>query len=255
MNPFFEQRWRDAHASLITYMSDALQECLPPDLVARTEEEVVTVSAGGSATIYRPDVQVQQPGILKEPSVIETATMRPPTVPTEPIRVFTEEEVDRWVEVRDVTGRLITVLELLSPSNKLESAERDRYDRKRATLISGGVNLVEIELVRSGAWVFPGSIRSVLRQANAAYGVCVFRPTRQTEQEVYPIRLREPLPAIRIPLRPSDADVVLDLQALIDACHERRRYHLLDYRLALDPSLSPEDAAWAEQLLREHQLI
>jgi hypothetical protein len=45
MNPFFEQQWRDAHTTLITYLRDALQERLPPDLSARAEEEVVTAWA------------------------------------------------------------------------------------------------------------------------------------------------------------------------------------------------------------------
>jgi hypothetical protein len=43
MNPFFEQQWRDAHLSLITYLRDALQARLPADLMARTEEEVVVI--------------------------------------------------------------------------------------------------------------------------------------------------------------------------------------------------------------------
>ena len=74
------------------------------------------------------------------------------------------------------------------------------------------------------------------------------------EREVYPIPLRERLPAIRVPLRPTDADVVLDLQPLIDQCHERGRYHLLDYRLDPDPPFAPEDAAWVDEILRHHHL-
>ncbi|MBI4659054.1 MAG: DUF4058 family protein, partial [Verrucomicrobia bacterium] len=149
----------------------------------------------------------------------------------------------------------ITVLELLSPSNKLESDERERYLRKCRSFRSGGVNLVEIDLVRQGSSVFPGSIRDVLHQAGACYGVCVFRVARQSEREVYPIRFRERLPCIRVPLRPTDADALLDLQPLIDQCHERGRYHLLNYRLELHPPLPPEEAAWATQLLREQGLL
>ena len=114
---------------------------------------------------------------------------------------------------------------------------------------------MEIDLVRQGAWLLPGGIRSVLQQAGASYAVCVFCAARPAEQLVYPIRLRERLPVIRVPLRPSDADLLLDLQPLIDQCHERGRYHLLNYRMALDPPLSPEDATWAEQLLRRQQLL
>jgi hypothetical protein len=254
MNPFFEQRWRDAHSSLITYLRDALQERLPPDLMIGAEEEIVTVSAGKRTTTYRPNVQVREPWTLKEPAAAEVAPA-PPTAPaTEPIRVFLEDETERWLEIRDTTGRLITVLELLSPSNKLESEERDRYGQKCRALVRGGVNLVEIDLVRKGASVLLGAIREVLQQNGAAFGVCVFRAARSSEREVYPIRLRDRLPAIRVPLWPADADVVVDLQPLIDLCHERGRYHLLNYRIELDPPLPPEEAAWVDQLLREHGL-
>ncbi len=255
MNPFFEQRWRDAHASLITYLGDALQERLPADLVARTEEEVVTIGAGGLAVAYRPDAQVREPWSLKEPGGTEMATQTPPLSATEPIRVFLDDEVERWIEIQDESGRLITVLELLSPSNKLESAERDRYRRKRGTFISGGVNLVEVDLVRQGPWVFGDAIKKVLRRAGACYGVCVSRSAHPGEHEVYPIRLRERLPDIRVPLRTTDVDVVLGLQPLIDQCYERRRYQLLNYRLELHPPLEPSDAQWINQLLNEHGLI
>jgi hypothetical protein len=55
MNPFFEQRWRDAHTTLITYSRDALQEHLPPDLVAVTEEEVVATRSHwiSSAALFK----------------------------------------------------------------------------------------------------------------------------------------------------------------------------------------------------------
>jgi hypothetical protein len=192
---------------------------------------------------------------LKEPAAVEVAPP-PPTAPaTEPIRVFLDDEaVERWLEIHDTTGRLITVLELLSPSNKLESDERERYGRKRRALIGGGANLVEIDLVRQGASVFPQAIRKVLHQAGACYGVCVFRAALPAAREAYPIRLRDRLPAIRVPLRPSDSDVVLDLQLLIDQCHERGRYHLLNYRLDLDPPLPPEEAVWVDQVLRGRAL-
>ncbi len=255
MNPFFEQEWRGVHSSLITYLADALQELLPPDLVARPEEEVVTLAAGERAATYRPDVKVREPWTLKEPAGSGVATQPPPKPAAEPIPVLMDEEVERWIEIHDKAGRLITVLELLSPSNKLESADRDRYLRRRRAFISGGANFVEIDLVRLGGWVFPEGIRSVLNQAGACYGVCVFRAARPAEHEVYPIGLRERLPAIRVPLRPGDADAVLDLQPLIDQCYERRRYHFLNYRLALNPPLSPEDASWAGQLLRQHDLL
>ncbi len=256
MNPFFERHWRDAHTSLLMYLRDALHERLPPDLVAIAEEEVVNIGAGQRPVTYRPDVQIREAATLNEPGAMEAAPPSSlPTTSAEPIRVVLDEEIERWLEIRDQEGRLITALELLSPSNKLEAIERERYFRKRHTFQSRGVNFIEIDLVRQGTSVFATTIRSVLQNADACYGICVFRATRPEEREVYPIRLRERLPVIRIPLRPSDADVVLDLQPLIDQCHERGRYHLLNYHLALNPPLSPEDANWADQLLRQKHLL
>jgi len=40
------------------------------------------------------------------------------------------------------------------------------------------------------------------------------------------------------------------LQLLIDQCHERGRYHRLDYRRDLDPPLAPDDARWVDDRLR-----
>ena len=71
---------------------------------------------------------------------------------------------------------------------------------------------------------------------------------------MYPICLRDRLPAIRVPLRPTDADAVVELQALVDQCHERGPYHLLNYRLDLDPPLPPDEAAWVDQVLRGHDV-
>jgi hypothetical protein len=254
MNPFFEQRWRDAHTMLIGYLRDALQERLPEDLVAGAEEEIVTIGASEMAKTYRPDVNIQEPWTLKESGAEALAVGPPPTLASEPIRVLVDEETERWLEIRDTTGRLITVLELLSPTNKLESADRDGYLRKRRSFISGRVNLVEIDFVRQGAPVFANPVRNVLQQAGACYGICVFRAVCPGGFAAYPLRLRERLPIVRVPLRPTDADVTVDLQPLIDQCHERGRYHLLNYRLDLDPPLSPEDAVWADQILKEHGL-
>ena len=213
------------------------------------------VGASGQATTYRPDVQVRQPWTLKDPAAAEVASAPPATAATEPIRVLVEEEIERWLEIRDTTGRLITVLELLSPTNKRESDERDRYLRKCRGYITSGVNLVEIDLLRPGASIFPQAVRNVLQQAGACYGICVFRAALPVAREVYPIRLRDRLPVIGIPLRPTDADAVLDLQPLIDQCHERGRYHLLNYRIELEPPLAADDASWVAQLLREHEML
>jgi hypothetical protein len=62
------------------------------------------------------------------------------------------------------------------------------------------------------------------------------------------------LPPIRVPLRPTDADVRLDLQSLIDRCYANGRYDDLDYREDPNPPLDAADATWADELLRGKKL-
>lgn len=247
MNPFFEQCWRDAHARLIAYICDDLQTRLPADLLARAEEGVAALTSQEGARTYRPDVRVTEPWQLKEgaPAGSFETTMAADV----PLRVLRNEETERWVEVRDVSGRLITVIELLSPTNKI-GAGTDDYYRKRRTFMTAGANVVEVDLIREGSSIFPDPVLRTIRQA-AASAVCVFRAAQPAAHEVYPIALRTRLPAIRVPLRESDADVVLNLQPLIDQCHERGRYHMLDYRTDPDPPFSPDDAAWIDNTLRQ----
>jgi hypothetical protein len=56
---------------------------------------------------------------------------------------------------------------------------------------------------------------------------------------------------IRIPLRADDSDIVLDLQELIDQAYESGRYdRTIDYTIPPLPDLDPDDAEWADQLLK-----
>jgi hypothetical protein len=60
---------------------------------------------------------------------------------------------------------------------------------------------------------------------------------------------------IRVPLRQTDADVSLDLQALLERCYDNGGYQNdLDYEAQPDPPLESDDAAWADSLLREKGL-
>jgi hypothetical protein len=50
MNPFVEQQWRSAHTQLLVYLHDALQECLPSDLIARAFAANGCRRRGGATT-------------------------------------------------------------------------------------------------------------------------------------------------------------------------------------------------------------
>jgi hypothetical protein len=158
-----------------------------------------------------------------------------------------------FLEVIDVGSgnQVITVIEVLSPSNKLPGPGQELYLHKQQELLDGRVSLVEINLLRAGQWILavpPGRIPLSYR---TSYQVCVRRGWGTKTAEIYRAPLRERLPIIKVPLRETDSDVPLDLQTLIDQCYRNGRYDQdIDYKTEPDPPLDPADASWAEELLR-----
>jgi hypothetical protein len=239
MDPYLESHWGDIHTSLIVYARNQLNEQLPDDLQARVEESrSVQEEAGGGRTVYA-DVRVVQ-----EPDIVAVA---------EPILVPVDEpQTERTLEIVDLRdgGRVISAIEFLSPANKVSAEGRILYTRKRREYLDAAVNLVEIDLIREGSFVLAVSPRRLPARCRTPYLICVRRATDPTVAEVYPAPLQKPLPNIRIPLRPTDADAVLRLQPILDACYRDGRYHRMNYRTDPTPQLSEADARWLDELLR-----
>ena len=62
-----------------------------------------------------------------------------------------DEVSENFLEIHEVkTGKLITVVELLSPVNKLHKQGREEYERKRGFVFRSWTSLVEIDLLRAG---------------------------------------------------------------------------------------------------------
>jgi hypothetical protein len=180
--------------------------------------------------------------------------MVPPVTVAEPLLLLVPEpEVDRHVEILDPAsgGRVVTAIEVLSPSNKLPGRTRAAYRSKQRAFLAGGVNLVEIDLIRQGRWVFSADESMLSAQKRTAYMACVFRATQPDVRAIYRFPLRERLPRIAIPLRPGDRDVALDLQEVLDQAYEHGRYDRTNYQRPLDPPLTPDEAAWANEILRK----
>src|SRR5205823_4442575 len=77
----------------------------------------------------------------------------------------------------------------------------------------------------------------------------VSRARRRPEAGVWPVRLRDLLPLVPVPLANGDPDVQLDLKAALDAVYDRAGYdYLLDYGQEVEPPLSEGDAAWAREI-------
>jgi hypothetical protein len=165
-----------------------------------------------------------------------------------------EPEQQGYIEIIDLGSgrRVITVIEIISPSNKLPGPGCDLYLKKQEEFRQGGVSLVEINLNRTGSHVFMVPVNRIPEGQATAYAACIRRAWKPFDLEYYRLPLRERLPAIAIPLRPEDPYVALDLQAALDECCEEGRYPSdIDYRVDADPPLTGDDARWADALLRE----
>jgi hypothetical protein len=133
---------------------------------------------------------------------------------------------EHFLEIIDVESgnRVVTVIEFLSPANKSPGANREQYQRKQIDLCSSDTNLVEIDLNRVGLHTLAFPITSIKPGVRTHYLACVRRVTRRDTAEVYLMPLAQPLPTIKVPLRPADADVPLDLQALVEQCYRNGGY-------------------------------
>jgi len=255
MDPYLEQHWGDVHSRLVLYISDFLRPGLPADLYARVEERIFIESPLDDLATAVPDVRV-----VEHPTQRRTETSTAPDVAVaEPVVVYLpDEEVhETYVEIRDVRSnhRVVTVIEVLSPSNKREGDGRRQYLEKQKSLKKTGVSLVEIDLLRSGKPTLPIPTESLPQSHRTDYRVSIRRGWNPDNIQIYGLPLRKPLPGIPVPLRHREEQVTLDLQAVFNQAYENGDYAMtIDYTRDPDPALKPDDAQWADSLLREKGL-
>lgn len=254
MDPYLEQDWLDVHSRLVTYICDQLQEQLPLELCARMESRVIVANdAGDEPRVRHPDVHVAEVrgggaavAVLELP---QAATIEPDLFL---IEARGEPATQRFIEIVDshTRSRVVTAIELISPSNKLPGLGRKLYLAKREECLLAGVNVVETDLTRGGNRL---SILEGLGQILPlpTYVGCVRRATRPDVIAVYLMPLDRPLRPMRIPLRATDEDVVLHLQPLVAQAYDRGRYGNLDYAQPLDPPFTQDEAAFVEQVLTQ----
>lgn len=246
MDPYLEKPglWKQVHTDLIVDIRRCLAPLVRPKYQVAIEQRNFLSLAAGDPLVGEPDVLVIAPAGRSPVELTRTGTIAVANgsytvqVP-EPIKV-----IERYLEVRDIeSGEVITVIEILSPSNKLE--DRQRYERKRRRVLNSITNLVEIDLLRSGK---PMSM--VGEFPKTAYRILVSRALQRPDAQVFPCGLRQPIPEIPIPLRPGEDEPLLPLNQLLHTLYDSAGYDLfIDYRKPPVPPLSEDDLLWAQQRL------
>jgi hypothetical protein len=245
MDPYIEGWvWGDFHPKLITAISDRLNPHLPKRYIVSTELYVWRVDDTDRLLLGGPDLFVSD-RVPAQPSG-GVATISAPITTVLP-RVVRKQ---RYLKIVDPQQRrVVTVIEVLSPSNKTTGEDGQAYRLKREEYLASGVSLVEIDLLRSG-------IRPPLGDPAppvSDYYVLVHRAWEDSRMGIWPISLRDPLPPVPIPLDPDVPEVVLDLRACIDHVYDFGRYaEQFDYSKPPNPPLREPDATWARELLAQH---
>ena len=243
MDPYLEQPaiWPDLHNSLIVALRDDLAPRLRPRYYVSIEERTYTVEPGDLLLTGRADVAIVGPA---------RSAPAPERAESGGVMVLVEmpdQTRETYLEVRSATGEVITLVEILSPTNKRPGEGRGLYLRKRRSVLDTFTHLVEIDLLRAGE---PMPVRGWAGQSD--YRMLISRGNRRPRALLLPFDVRQAIPSFVLPLQPNDTEPTVDLGQLLHALYDRSGYDLrLNYRAEADPPLIGDDAVWAAGVLHE----
>ncbi|HAX80224.1 MAG TPA: hypothetical protein DCY88_31400 [Cyanobacteria bacterium UBA11372] len=252
MNPYLEDpnRWSSVHNRLIVALADALTPQLLPKYQVDIEKRIYEIIATDDLFIGKADVTVQR-NLTPTPSTSSNVAVVTPA--TQPITVdlpVLEEVREAYLEVKDPsTKEVVTVIEILSPTNK-RGEGRAKYEKKPYSVLGSLTHLVEIDLLRMGE-----HLPILGNPPQTHYRILVSRSNKRPKADLYAFNLPDLIPSFPLPLRPGDVEPEVDLQALLHGVYERSGYdYFIDYNSDTVPPLSESDAAWMDALLREKGL-
>jgi hypothetical protein len=159
-----------------------------------------------------------------------------------------EEHQEAFLELRHFpSGRLVTLLEVVSPGNRLTATGRSTYTDQRERARLQGANVIEIDLLLQGKPIIDANTESL---PEYDYVVCVSRARLSGKYELYTTTLAKRLSRIRVPLTSEERDLILDLQVLFARCYDQNFGDRVDYS-KLPGSISEERKRVVEESLQE----
>ena len=250
MDPYLEhpQVWPDVHVSFIVYLREHLRPLLEPRYIIAIETRVFVEGPATDHPII-PDAWVRstRTETRGEPVALLEAD------PAVEVQVLPLEVEETYLTIRDRQSgqRIVTVLEVVSPTNKYAGPGRESYVAKQTEVRLSTAHLIEIDLLRAGPHVV--AIPEWAARQHGPYDslVCVNRAEGLRDRfSLYPRLVRERLPRMRLPLVAPDPDIVLDIQTVLARTYEAGGYaERLNYAAPCVPPLAPEDQAWADTII------
>jgi Protein of unknown function (DUF4058) len=209
MDPYIEAcgLWEDFHSHLIEKIGERLADAAPERYLVRTGERsyvVLVESQAKKSYALLPDVSISAARGRKKTTKRAGTAVAEAVGETEPVimRPFIQaEHREAFVEIYEASPdqRLVTCLEVPSPSNKRPGTEGwELYLRKRQSLLLGKANLVEIDLLRGGQ-----RLPMLDPWPDSPYALTVAR-AKSHLCRVWRADFRTPLPSIPVPLAIPD---------------------------------------------------
>lgn len=244
VDPYLEAQgyWPEFHLKFLNYLQEALSDHLPDDYEARLDERVRMVDVAAEAEeLFKPDLAIlRTSGPRRGTGGGGVAVFEPERFTT----IVYDEDREAYLKVlHRADKQLVTVIELLSPGNKVGGGRRD-YLQRRSAILRQDVHLVELDLLLGGERL---PMRRPLPPAHFCASVARVeaRVEGRYDCDVYSWTVRDRLPTLPVPLRAPDADVGIDLAAVYATVFERGRYaRSVDYARPPVLSIDAEDQAW-----------
>ena len=271
MDPYLEALsvWPGFHHKLAWRSEHGIEQAscpLPtmPDLEMR--EEMGIIEEDGAKQRIVPDVT-----IVRYPRPPRQSDGGATAVLTETRREISESiEIEarndpirhHFVEIRDSSRghKLITLIEILSPTNKRAGPDREAYESKQREVLESDASLIELDLLRGGRRILPATeIEDKVGSLKPppSYLVLVNRAWRRARgvpaYQIVAVDLREWLPCIEVPLKRGEKEVLLDLQIVFNRAYDTGPYRrgAVNYGVPPPPpALGDENAVWAAERTR-----
>ena len=226
MDTYLESKrfWTGFHHLYIAFIAQIMNPLLPKGLLANPEERVyieyphtigpdVNISRTQS---YQSTGAKQGPVVLPEQVHVHGVVTRIPEQHREPFLT---------IRTKDDFDRVITIIELLSPTNKEpNSTGRREYLEKQRKVLESQTHLLEIDLLRVGSHTVAAPYEDLCDLGSWDYIVSLHRYTQLYDYEFWFNRVMEPLPTVSVPLTEDLPEFQLDLQLVMNRAYDAGPY-------------------------------
>lgn len=243
MNPFLESPdvWEMFHTHFIVEAHRRLAIAVQPHYEVQTESRLYIHEPSAEERRYFARADLSIAGQYHE-SPSATATIAPTS---NSISTVMETTKIRYLTIRGrANSNIVTVIELLSPTNKRRGSDREQFLSKRTELLASTSHYVEIDLLRVGPRL------PFDHEVVGNYYAAVSRVEQRPTIGMWTWSLAEPMPTIPIPLHGPDPDVFLDLKSILDTVYDSAKFSQRIYSQTLEPELTTKEKSWIKDLIQ-----